>query len=387
MRHKSPRIGIIVDKLNAGGMQKIAIRQTTALQKSGVDAALVVLRYDPLDKNNFRDMLSGVRVIYLDQRLPRILRISFRFPVFQFFSLFHITYALFLPFVVSYGEFDYWVPHGTYTCFTAITIRLLKGIRFSGFIWDPVHYIMMRIYKHEFPPLLFHFLSAAAVIIDRLICSFSEFILVGGSAHNSYFKKIAPQRIIRRIPPPVIMMNGTQTRKDKSILLSTVWKKGKHPKKLIAIVRNLKNVHFVMSGAWICESERKDYTTMVKKTGLSRQITVTGEISDKNLFDLNRRCLAVLQINDDRGFGLPALEAAACGTTFIIPRGQGVCEYFRNGIDGYFVTEGDINRIVDLIRIFIGDPNLAVTMGKSAQQRVMNFFSWRSTATALINLI
>ncbi len=87
------KIGILIDRLNVGGVEKIAIEQVRALRNIGEDAVLIVLRRKAVIEGAFSDILEGVPIEYLDDRLPSWLRGSFNFPIFHFFAFF--------PFVLS----------------------------------------------------------------------------------------------------------------------------------------------------------------------------------------------------------------------------------------------------------------------------------------------
>jgi len=84
---------------------------------------------------------------------------------------------------------------------------------------------------------------------------------------------------------------------------------------------------------------------------------------------------------------MPALEAAGHGTTFIIPRGQGVCKLFRNKVDGFYTKEKDTRTIVKYIKKLINNKYLAVEMGEHAWQTVKKNYSWKKHAQQLMNII
>lgn len=380
------RIGILIDRLNVGGVEKIAIEQVRALRKLGEDAHLVVLREKAVVANAFPELLRDTPVIYLDKRLPRFLRLSFRFPVFHFFSSFHISYALFLPFVVERNEFDYLIVHGTYTCFTAGTIKKTRKIRFSAFVWDPISYILVRVYAKKFLAPVMWILKRTAYLIDKSLISSMDNVLVGGAAHNDFIKKISARKNIEIIYPSVHPLQKL-TRKEDYILMVTAWKRGKNPEYIFEILRSLPDVHVKMVGKWIEPGYKAEFEEAARQHNFDTQIEVVGEVSEIELASYYSRARVLLQVNDDRGFGMSALEAAGSGTTFIIPRGQGVCDLFKDGDDGFYTAEKDTKTIVRLLNMLIADKKLADAMGKRAWRKVNNNYSWEKHATKLEQVI
>ncbi|MDP6385186.1 MAG: glycosyltransferase family 1 protein [Planctomycetota bacterium] len=60
---------------------------------------------------------------------------------------------------------------------------------------------------------------------------------------------------------------------------------------------------------------------LVQRLGLTRHVSTPGEISDADLAGLMRLSCAVSVLSTSEGFGLPVLEAMACGTPAIVPAG------------------------------------------------------------------
>lgn len=380
------KIGILIDRLNVGGVEKIAIEEVIALRKLGEDAQLVVLRQKAVVQDAFPDLLRGVPVVYLDKRLPRLLRFSFPFPVFSFFSFFHVTYPLFLPFVVKRKEFDYFIVHGTYTCFSAITIRKIKKIRFSAFIWDPISYILDRAYGTKFLAPLLWILKKIAYVLDRSLINNMDNVLVGGPAHDDFIHHINPRKPIKAIYPSVHPI-GKPLKKDDYVLMVTAWKDGKNPEYILEIAKQLPGVHIKMVGKWLDPLYRQKFETSVKESDAIKQIEIVGSVSESELAGYYAHARVLLQTNDDRGFGMPAMEAAGSGTTFIIPRGQGVCELFVNGKDGFYTKERDTKIILSRLKQVMEDKELSVRMGSKAWEKVKVNYSWEKHAQQLKDVV
>lgn len=386
MKQSNQSIGVLIDRMNVGGVEKIAIEEVKALRKLGVNASLVVLSRKAVVENAFSDILEDVPVIYLDDRLPRVLKLTFKFPVFNFFSLFHITYPVFLPFVVKKNEFNYLIVHGTYTCFTAISLKAFRKIPFSTFIWDPVSYILGRVYEAKFLKPLMWALKKIAYLIDRWVIRSTEVVLVGGSAHNRFIHSIEKSKSIETIYPSVHPLIRLKKKKGY-VLMVTAWKRGKSPEYVFELAKQLPKIKIKMVGKWIDPSYQEEFEAMIKTHELTAQIEIVGAVSESQLTGLYAAADILLQTNDDRGFGMPAMEAAGSGTTFIIPEGQGVCELFTNGKEGYYTKEKDTKKIVSLLRAAHSDPKNTLNMGKLAWEKVKNEYSWENHAKKLMSVI
>lgn len=382
----SPKIGVVIDRLNIGGVEKIAIEQVTALRKLGEDACLVVLREKAVVPNAFPELLRNISVIYLDQRLPKALRWSFQFPLFHFFSSFHLTYPLFLPFVVKKKEFDYLIVHGSYTCLTAVSLKKFRKIQFSAFIWDPSSYILERVYGNKVLAPLMSILKVAARRLDKFLINNMDNVLVGGPAHNAFIKKMNPKKKIVTIYPSVHPIRKP-LKKDSYVLMATAWKRGKHPDYILEIVKAMPEIRIKMVGKWLENAYYVEFKKLVKQHGFGQQIDIIGEVSEAQLSNVYAHAAVVLQTNDDRGFGMPALEAAGRGTTFVIPRGQGVCKLFADGQDGFYTKEKDTKAIVQFLRRIVKDHKLAVSMGTRAWEKVIQNYSWQNHANQLKDII
>ena len=100
-------IAVLIDRITTGGVEKTAIREALELRRLGEEATLLVLNSGLSEEAVYKELLTDVKIIYLDRRLPWILRSTARVPGFAFFSLYHLYYPFLLPFVVKNNEWDY----------------------------------------------------------------------------------------------------------------------------------------------------------------------------------------------------------------------------------------------------------------------------------------
>lgn len=380
------KIGVLIDRLNVGGVEKIAIEQVRSLRKIGEDAYLVVLREKGVVNNAFPDLLKDLPVVYLDRRLPAFLRLSFSFPIFHFLSSFHFTYPLFLPFVIKKAEFDYLIVHGTYTSISAVAIKKIKKINFSAFIWDPSSYILERVYKEKLSKILYGVLRSVASRLDRFLINNMDNVLVGGPAHNKFIKKVNPEKQIVTIYPSVHPV-AKPLKKDNYVLMATAWKRGKNPEYVFSILKKMPKIRIKMVGKWLDPTYKLEFETMIHQGKFDDQIDVVGEVSEDELSQYFAHAIVVLQTNDDRGFGMPALEAAGSATTFIVPVGQGVCDLFTDKEHGYFTKEKDTKVIVNLLKKVFEEKKGATEMGVKAWEKVKANYSWEKHASELKKIV
>lgn len=383
---KKRKIGILIDRMNVGGVEKIAIEEVKALRGLGEEAYLVVLRRKGVVDNAFLDLRKDLPTIYLDDRLPNFLKFSFKFPIFNFFSFFHISYPFLLLLVVKKNEFDYLIVHGTYTAFTAIFLKKFRGIRYSVFIWDPIGYILNRVYSKQLSIFINLFIKLAK-FIDKQIVDNSDMVLVGGSAHDNYLNALSKKINIKILPPSVYPANKPPKVKEEYVLMVTAWKKGKNPEYIFELIKKIPKIKIKMVGKWLDKEYRKEFQENLEKNNFQSNVELIGQVSEEELAKFYSKATTLLQTNDDRGFGMPALEAAGNGTTFIIPQGQGVCSLFINKIDGFYTKEMDTSLIVNYLELLINNKKFAIEMGRHAWMTVINKYDWKSHGKELGSIV
>lgn len=104
-------------------------------------------------------------------------------------------------------------------------------------------------------------------------------------------------------------------------------------------------VHVVVSGADTPDLRRD--LGLVARLGMSRQVSTPGVIEEADLPALLRLATVVPVLSRSEGFGLPVLEALACGTPVIVPAGSAQAEVA--GEDGFQVDPGDADAVADAL--------------------------------------
>jgi alpha-1,3-rhamnosyl/mannosyltransferase len=137
--------------------------------------------------------------------------------------------------------------------------------------------------------------------------------------------------------------------------------------------------------------ERDDFYTDVasieseiEKQGTSRLVKWTGFVSDEELSAIHSRSLGLLLPSECEGFGLPAVEAAACGSPVIATVESPLPELLQGG--GIFVRPGDIEALTSGMRRLATDSAFQASAGATARARAHGL-SWEKSAAAVLDAI
>jgi len=125
-------------------------------------------------------------------------------------------------------------------------------------------------------------------------------------------------------------------------------------------------------------SQRPILQAMRRRAGLSvKDLVVTGHVSDDDLVALYNSCELMVFPSLDEGFGLPALEAMACGAPTIGSRAASIPEVI--GCDDAMFDPLDADDMTRVMTRAIMDENYRAELKALALERAPEF-SWDKTA-------
>jgi glycosyltransferase involved in cell wall biosynthesis len=117
---------------------------------------------------------------------------------------------------------------------------------------------------------------------------------------------------------------------------------------------------------------------LIRRSPSAERIVVTGRVSDDDLVGLYRAADCFVYPSRYEGFGLPPLEAMACGTPVLSSDRTSLPEVV--GDDALLVDPDDVDAIERALSELISSPELSAELVGRGRRRAAEF-SWRRCAT------
>ncbi len=114
--------------------------------------------------------------------------------------------------------------------------------------------------------------------------------------------------------------------------------------------------------------------------GCADRLDITGRIPNDDLVNLYRRAALVVVPSRYEGFGLPAVEAMACGTPVVATSSGALPEVIRVGSGGLLVPRDDPDALAEAVATLLERPQLRREMGTRARPLIEATFSWPRVA-------
>ncbi|MBA2451314.1 MAG: glycosyltransferase family 4 protein, partial [Chloroflexi bacterium] len=150
---------------------------------------------------------------------------------------------------------------------------------------------------------------------------------------------------------------------------------GDPPALHLALVGETTKEVFYSSYATLCEH--------VRRLDLGQHVTFTGYVPDADLVDLYHAATCLVLPSWDEGFGLPAVEAMACGTPVVASRAGALPEVV--GDAGLLVAPDRPEDWTGALRRLVSQPQLGVDLRERGLRRAAQF-SWERAATEMLDL-
>ena len=128
-------------------------------------------------------------------------------------------------------------------------------------------------------------------------------------------------------------------------------------------------------------TDRGPIAAAVAAAGTGDRVHWLGYVPDEDLRDLLTGAVALLLPSEREGFGLPAVEAAACGTPVVATARSPLPDLLAGG--GIFVEPRDEAALYDAVIRLTNEPALRDQLGEQARERAAALRWDRAAETAL----
>jgi len=235
----------------------------------------------------------------------------------------------------------------SYSFFLLYNFMIPRVIKSSIHIFTDSNYIKMEIYK-------------------KFNYSLTDITVAYGDA-SMIFRESTKEKIIDKEKDYILAVGSIDPRKNLKNLIEAF--------KLIN-----DDVRLIIVGG---ENKIFKNNNIAKTIKNDRRISFTGYISDDELRILYMNASVFIYPSFYEGFGIPPLEAQACGCPVIVSNVTSLPEVCRNSV--IFCNPNNIIDIAEKIELVINNINLQSELSKKGFKNI-NRFSWRESAE-LINTI
>lgn len=177
--------------------------------------------------------------------------------------------------------------------------------------------------------------------------------------------------------PYVLYVGGISPNKNLAVLVRA----------FARLHRRRPEVKLVLGGDHQTDGFKSSYgelAALIRAEGLEQYVEFTGYVPEDDLRGLYGGALLLAFPSLDEGFGLPAVEAMACGLPVVASRGHALEEVV--GDAGLLVDARNEEDLAGAMERILTDPALAAELRVRSLRRAADF-SWQHTAEGLLTVL
>jgi len=219
--------------------------------------------------------------------------------------------------------------------------------------------------------------SVRAEVVEHLRVPREKVIAVPEAA-RSVFRPLPPEQTVEPrkrlgVEDDFLLFVGTiEPRKNLGVLLSAY-------AELLRTTELRPQLVIVGKKGWLTD----EFFIRVRQSGLADRIRLTGYLPDSDLCALYSSCRSFIYPSIYEGFGLPPLEAMACGAPVIASAIPSITEVVEKA--ACLVAPGSVDGLARSIATLLGDRNRRQQLSAAAIIRA-GAFSWNHTARLMLEV-
>lgn len=132
--------------------------------------------------------------------------------------------------------------------------------------------------------------------------------------------------------------------------------------------------------------ERARLSALAAELKIADRVQFLGRVSRSEVARLLQHCTLFALPSRYEGLGCVYLEAMSTGKVAIGGRGQGIEEVIRHGSNGWLIDPSSTEQLASSLTTLLGNPMLREYIGQQARQTILNGFTLRHQAEALLRL-
>ncbi|MFD1161312.1 MULTISPECIES: glycosyltransferase family 4 protein [Hwangdonia] len=197
--------------------------------------------------------------------------------------------------------------------------------------------------------------------------------------HKVY--KISNDNIYVIYAAPSVKFKNLNLKKEKFILTVSSIDPRKNLQRVIKAFNELNSDYKLV----IVGSKSKTFSNIeLNEKKYNRNIIFTGYLSDEDLIKLYNRAEVFIYASLFEGFGIPPLEAQACGTVCVVSNTTSLPEVYEDSVE--YCDPHSIESIKNAIKKLLIDSNRRNQLKKKGEKNV-NRFSWNDSTNRLVKKI
>lgn len=134
------------------------------------------------------------------------------------------------------------------------------------------------------------------------------------------------------------------------------------------------------------DSPENQVRRWAREAGVEDRLRLTGRLESAELITLYRRAAIVVVPSRYEGFGLPAVEAMACGTPVVATRAGALPEVIELTGGGILAEPDDPDSLANAIGTLLESSETRELLAKRGRERVVETLSWPGVAAATADI-